>query len=267
MQIGISTLALRNKIVFRSLLALSAACLGCDMISKNPPPDLSAVNQVLMSGYRHYNLASEQLGKMISQLDALKVEPLLASNLLLVPFSAASQQINHWISSRNETRESEKLLSSTPRDLIVIMRGIRSMLQELDGVPSPELEVLEDVGFATGGASSFNIAPAVPCLAHTHMMFPILAATGQEASAQLQERLGSAERNASYIRHPDNPLSACVAAFEVLDDIGIGTFSSSRFRSHTSISSCHCLNSGLRPPMPLHQTMLRSNWRRSKRLP
>ena len=71
------------------------------MISKNSPPDLSAVNQVLMSGYRHYNLASEQLRKMISQLDGSNVEPLLASNMLLVAFAAASQQINHWISSRS----------------------------------------------------------------------------------------------------------------------------------------------------------------------
>ena len=48
MQIGIPTLALRNKTVFHSVLALSAACLGCDMISKYPPPALSAVNQVLL---------------------------------------------------------------------------------------------------------------------------------------------------------------------------------------------------------------------------
>jgi len=230
MQIGIPTLALRNKTVFHSLLALSAACLGCDMISKNPPPDLGAVNQVLISGYRHYNLASEQLRKMISRLDDLKVEALLASNFLLVPFSAASQQIKHWISSRRETRESEKLLSSTPRDLIVIMRGIRTMLQALDcRNSSPDLEVPDDAEFATDGASllEFNIPPAVSCTSHTHTMFPILAATSQEAFAQLQERLDSAESNTSYARQPSNPLSACVAAFGVLDDIRIGTFSSS----------------------------------------
>jgi hypothetical protein len=228
MQIGIPTLALRNKTVFHSLLALSAACLGCDMISKYPPPDLGAVNQVLMSGYRHYNLASEQLRELISQLDALKVEPLLASNILLVPFSAASQQINYWISSRSGTRKLPKLLSSTPRDVIVTMRGIRTTLQALDcRDSSPDFEVPEDAEFATDGASSleFNIPPTVSCTSHTHVMFPILAATSQEAFAQLQERLDSAERNASYTRHPDNPLSACVAAFEVLDDIRIGTFS------------------------------------------
>ena len=230
MQIGIPTLALRNKTVFHSLLALSAACLGCDMISKYPPPDLSAVNQVLMNGYRHYNLASEQLREMISQLDALKVEPLLASNILLVPFSAASQQIKHWISSRSRTRESRNLLSSTPRDVIVIMRGIRTMLQALDcRYLSPDLEEPEDAEFAIDGASSleFDIPSEVSYTSHTHVMFPILAATSQEAFAQLQERLDSAERNASYARHPDNPLSACVTAFEVLDNIRIGTFSSS----------------------------------------
>ena len=230
MQVGIPTLALRNKTVFHSLLALSAACLGCDMISKYPPPDVSAVNQVLMSGYRHYNLASEQLREMISQLDDLRVEPVLASNILLVPFAAASQQINHWISSRRGTRKSRKLLSSTPMDVIVIMRGIRTMLQAVDCCDSsPDLAIPEDPEFAIDGASSleFDIPSAVPGTSHTHVMFPILAATSQEAFAQLQERLDSAERNASYARHPDDPLSACVAAFDELDDIRIGTFSSS----------------------------------------
>jgi hypothetical protein len=230
MQIGIPTLALRNKTVFHSLLALSAACLGCDMISKYPPPDVSAVNQVLMRGYQHYNLASEQLREMISQLDALKVEPLLASNILLVPFSAASQQIKHWISSRSGTGQSRKLLSSTPRDVIVIMRGIRTMLQALDcRDSSPHLAIPEDSEFAMEGASplEFDIPSAVSCTSHTHVMFPILGATSQEAFTQLQERLDSAERNASHARGPDNPLSACVAAFAVLDDIRIGTFSSS----------------------------------------
>jgi hypothetical protein len=218
-QIGIPKLALSNETVFHSLLALSAACIGCDMISRYPPPNFSAVNQVLMSGYRHYNLASEQLREMISQLDALKVEALLASNLLLVPFSAASQQIYHWISSRSETRKSQKLLSSTPKDLIVIMRGIKTMLQALDcRDSSPDLEIPGGVDFATDEPSSlvFNIPPAVSCKSYTHVMFPILAATSQEAFAQLQERLDSAERNASYERHPETPLSACVAAFAVL---------------------------------------------------
>lgn len=107
------------------------------------------------------------------------------------------------------------------------------MLQALDyGMPSPDSEVPEDAESPSDVASSleFNITPAIPCTAHTHMMFPILAATSQEAFAQLQERLDSAERNASwgsYARHPDDPLSACIAAFEVLDNIRIGTFFSS----------------------------------------
>ena len=104
------------------------------------------------------------------------------------------------------------------------------MLQALDcRDSSPDLEVPEDAEFAIDEASAleFNIPPAVSCTSHTHVMLPILAATSQEAFGQLQERLDSAERNASYTRHPDDPLSACVAAFAVLDDIRIGTFSSS----------------------------------------
>jgi hypothetical protein len=252
-QIGIPTLALKSKTVLHSLLALSAACAGCDMICKDPPPDLSAVNQVLMSGYRHYNLASEQLRELIAQQNALNLEPLLASNMLLVPFCTASQQIKHWISNRNGTGKSRKSLSSTPRDVIVIMRGIRTMLQAQNcRDSSPDLEVPEDAKFETDGASSleFNIPPAASCTAHTHAMFPILAATSQEAFAQLQERLDSAERNVSYAQHPDDSLSACVAAFEVLDDIRIGTFSMSKPPSLASPTN------SARKPLRLEQAWL-----------
>lgn len=93
--IGISPRALRHKTVFYSHLALCEMFVGCSMISKHPHVDPGTVIQILMGGYHHYNLASEQMREMISDLDGSKVEPLLASNTLLVPFSAASQQINH----------------------------------------------------------------------------------------------------------------------------------------------------------------------------
>lgn len=134
-------IGMQSKTVFHSLLAASAACLSWDMISKEPPPDSNAVNKVLMAGCQHYNLASERMRGSISRPDTLKLEPLLASALMLVPFATASQQINHWDSARSELRKPHKLLSSTPRDIIIIMRGIRATLQTLVcGSLSPDLE-------------------------------------------------------------------------------------------------------------------------------
>jgi len=228
MHTGIPTLALRDEAVLHSLLALSAACLGCDMISRYPPADLTFVNQVVICGYRHFNLASENLRKLISQVNQ-KMESLLASNMLLVSFSAAIQQIIHWMSSRNGSKKLRGQLSSTPSDFIVIMRGMRTILQALDRPDmKPDPEGTEDVQHATddSGPLEFNAVPAALSKWHTHVMFPILASTSQEAFAQLQARLDLAERNASDEQYP-KPLSACVAAFEILDNIRIATFSSS----------------------------------------
>ncbi|RYP76339.1 hypothetical protein DL771_001778 [Monosporascus sp. 5C6A] len=70
--------------VFYSLQALSAVCMCCDMIDEKPPPSLDAVNQILMTGYRLYNLASEQMRDLIAQPDTRtsEMELLLASAVL-----------------------------------------------------------------------------------------------------------------------------------------------------------------------------------------
>ncbi|KAF2095694.1 hypothetical protein NA57DRAFT_44210 [Rhizodiscina lignyota] len=237
LQIGIPTLALKSETVFHSLLALSAVCLCCDMISKEPPPKLDAVNQVLMTGYRLYNLASEQMRELISQPDALRTEPLLVSALMLVPFTAASQQINHWISRKSGRQESHKLLSATPRDVIVMMRGIRATLQSLDCRDLGTPQETESTTDRSSPLLGFNISAAPPS-SRKHVMFPILAATSQGAFSKLRERLESlCHSNACYEggRCTDAQLSACAAAFELLVNIRTNAFSPSNSSAPRSI--------------------------------
>lgn len=224
LQIGIPTLALQSKTVFHSLLALSAVCLCCDMISKTPPPSFDAVNQVLMTGYRHYNLASEQMRGLMSQPDALQVEPLLASALLLVPFTTASQQVNHWISSKDIcTRQgSHKILSTTPRDLIVMMRGIKTTLQVLNYDLSTPQE-MESTADNSSPLLGFNISAALPP-SKMHFMFLIVEATSEQAFCKLQERIASLS---SRDLDGSDQLSACTSAFEVLLSIKTEAFSRS----------------------------------------
>ncbi|KAF1811897.1 hypothetical protein P152DRAFT_488116 [Eremomyces bilateralis CBS 781.70] len=236
LQIGMPTLALQSKTVFHSILAVSAACLGWDMISKKPPPDISVVSQALMTGYRHYSLASEQMRESISCPGDLKPEPLLASTLMLVPFAAASQQINHWISSKSGTPEPRRLLSTTPRDVIIMMRGIRTTLQTLDsGNLSPNIRLSLEPEFTTDSSpmvSDANIGPAAITPPRTHVMVPIVAATSHGAFSKLQTRLESA-----VLYHsdgPDGPLSACSAAFEILKDIRNNAFSTSNLPPSSS---------------------------------
>ena len=228
-QIGMPTLSLQSQIVFHSLLAVSAACLGCDMISKESLPNIRAVKEVLMTGYRHYNLASEGIRESISRPEASKPEPLLASAMLLVPFATASQRINHWISSRSETQTSYKLLQTTPRDVIVITRGIQATLKTLDcGSLSPNHQPSPEEKFALDSPPALpdiNAQPASLAPSRTHVMFPILAATSETAFVKLQERLESTSLYHSSGRK--DSLSACGAAFAVLRDIRNTAFSSS----------------------------------------
>ena len=267
----IPKLAQQNSIVYHALLAVSAAHLACNMISSQPHQDPLIVNKVLLAGYRHYNCASERMRVAMSRSE-VDMDPLVASALLLVPFATSSQQINHWISTQTGggVREAKKRLESTPRDVIVIMRGVRTLLQSTScgstsahGECSPEPHV-ENAGLPTVLAvrSSFpNLAPS-----RTHFMTAIIATTSAVAFARLRQRLDAwyPARDQS-----DQGLAACSAAFEVLESIksnGIGT---SRFppppsTTPPSTSDSHELPPSLRsfaqdsfafastPPHPTH---------------
>jgi hypothetical protein len=221
------TLALQNETVFHSLLAVSAASLAWDMISKEPPPDTDTVNQVLLTGYQHYNLASERMRESISGPETLKLEPLIASALMLVPFATASQQINHWISSRSGAQESHKLLSSTPRDVIIIMRGIRTMFRTLDCAGfSTNVDLSQEMECGIDRSLAFlaaNPRLKAPASSRTHVMSAIVAATSSGSFSTLQQRLDSVRLYQSDC--PDHSLSACSAAFEILEQIRSSAFS------------------------------------------
>jgi hypothetical protein len=241
---GMPTLALQSETVFHSILAVSAVSLAWNMISEGPPPDTKTVNRVLLTGYQHYNIASEQMRESISGLGASKLEVLIASALILVPFATASQQINHWISSRSDAQVSHRLLSSTPRDVIIIMRGIRTMLQTLDcgGLstnadlsPRAERGIDESVALPA-------VNPRFTALAssHTHAMSAMVAATSRSAFFKLKQRLDMVL--SQQIDCLDTSLSACSAAFNLLDQIrgsAIRTLNSSPSASLSSLFTEH----------------------------
>ncbi|KAL4882992.1 hypothetical protein BJY04DRAFT_216709 [Aspergillus karnatakaensis] len=234
LQIGLPTLALRSKTIFHSILAVSAACMCCDMIARENPPDVNIVHQVLMTGYHHYNAASEKIRELISKPTAAKAGPLLAAPPLLVPFATSSQQINHWISSNMIGPQPLKRLSTTPRDVIIITRGIRATLIALKSgdispstSPSPATpQPFEDLEVDDDPPSLIDpsMPPSPIPLSHSHPMYPIIASTSAAAFSKLQDRLDSA---ILYSPTQNDDLSACAAAFNVLSDIRSGTFSPS----------------------------------------
>ncbi|KAL4988790.1 hypothetical protein BDW68DRAFT_186981 [Aspergillus falconensis] len=231
-QICLPTLALRSRTVYHSMLALSAACMCCDLIDKDPAPDastastagtVSTVSDILMAGYRHYNLASERLRELIARPSAATAEPLLAAPPMLVPFATSSQQINHWISNRTAggRQPFQKRLSSTPRDVIIISRGISATIRALAASTSPpqQLATPETIdSMDEYGAIGAAIPPPPP--SHSHPMYPIIKSTSQAAFSKLQDRL-----NLALIYDPANPsLSVCAEAFEVLSTLRTGVF-------------------------------------------
>ncbi|KUJ07789.1 uncharacterized protein LY89DRAFT_702235 [Mollisia scopiformis] len=237
-QIGMPTLALQHKTVFHSILALSATSICCNMISREPPPDPSAVSHILVTANEHYNMASEQMRELMSQPQISKPEPLLASTILLVPFAAASQQIHHWIWSKSGIKKSNKLLASTPRDIIVIMRGVRTMLQTLSyGNESPSIKMTQETDLETDSLWLTEIGTplhASPLRSRTHVMFPIIAASIGEAFSKLQERLALS----TTMVHGDLcDLTACYSACEVLKTIGNTTFSPFKASRSASLSN------------------------------
>lgn len=224
---GMPTLAMRSKTVFHSLLAVSATCLCCDIISKELHPDPDMVGQILDTAYRHYDLASQGMRELMSQQrDARKPEVLLASTMLLVPFAAASQQIKHWISKQTETSLPEKLLSSTPRDVIIMMRGVRTMLQTImrddEFLNTGDLSTLEYSTDDHSWSEECSSSLVSPTTSRKHVMFPILASTSEAAFSKLQERLTLALLEDSGT---SASLFACSAAFDIVDNLRANIFS------------------------------------------
>ncbi|KAL4902334.1 hypothetical protein BDW74DRAFT_180836 [Aspergillus multicolor] len=254
LQICLPTLALKSRTVYHSLLALSAACMACDMIYADPPPDVGTVTTILMTGYRHYNLASERLRQLVSRPSAATAEPLLGAPPLLVPFVTSAQQINHWISNRTGSQLQQqpfqnpaqgpgpvqKRLNSTPRDVIVISRGISATIRALAAATSPvttptpshhQFEITTPE--ALDSMDDYTSIPTSPTLSlppsHTHPMYHLIKTTSAPAFAKLQSRVDSA-----LYTHPHphtqttspsaGALSACAEAFTILTHLRNGVF-------------------------------------------
>lgn len=173
---------------------------------------------------------------MIAKPESLKPGSLLASTILLVPFAAASQQINHWISTRNQAQEFFISQPITLRDVIVIMRGVRTTVNAIrcvdvrsNSVQTPDSDI-EGAGSDSPPFLDEHFTNTTTPPSRTHAMFPILAATSQAALSKLRERLDFTSRHHSehyYEQRPDQAMSACGVALDLLADLRDGAFAAS----------------------------------------
>ncbi|KZM20142.1 sequence-specific DNA binding RNA polymerase II transcription factor [Ascochyta rabiei] len=214
--------ALRSEAVYHSLLAVSAVRLAWDMIFKSPYPKASAVYQVLLRGYQHLGQASDRMRKTLSDSGSTDLESLITSTLVLVPFAAASQQIDHWISSRSKTEQSNVRLSSTPRNMITFVRGMRGMLEVLP----PDLSVVgyDNLANISQGMNKATRTAFGSTESSASKEIPSTSKTITVGSRQALVRLGL--RLNSLCSEYNDPLNheliACKKAFEVLEQIRDG---------------------------------------------
>ncbi|KAL4947820.1 hypothetical protein BDW69DRAFT_203990 [Aspergillus filifer] len=273
-QVCLPTLALKSRTVYHSILAVSAACMCCDLITQHPPPDVGTVSNILMAGYRHYNQASERLRELISRPSAANAEPLLASPPLLVPFATSSQQINHWISNQSGGAQCPKPLASTPRDVIILSRGISATIRALvedasknsgfGSTPSPRTPgsagaaTLEVIDSMDDLVNPIPTSPPTPPPSHNHPMYHIIKRTSGSAFATLQVRLDTAIIYSNPHNQLQNEaLSACAEAFGIL-----ATLCSAIFPSPSSSPS-----SSSQPQSPADQPILPASMTATPQLP
>jgi hypothetical protein len=165
------------------------------MISASPHADVSTVQSTMLTGYAHYNLASQAMRRALVD----QAQEALVASVILVPFAAGSQQINHWLSRR--TGQAIKEMASTPRDVIVLVRGIRTMLGALEYV---------DLHTEPNWMSETRLGHAA---SRTHVMSEIIAETSKVAFGVLSGRL----------EELDGEKMALEATFDILETIREGT--------------------------------------------
>jgi hypothetical protein len=149
-------------------------------------------------------------------------ELIITSTMILVPFAAASQQINHWISSRNLTQRSHIPLSSTPRDITTFIRGARAMSEILLANESvSSFEVIENIGQRSVARSTTpidHLALSTNNPPH-HAIRKRIIQGSRDAMSHLHTRLNLLCARFNDPLHQD--VSACRAAFKVLESLSI----------------------------------------------
>ncbi|OAP61261.1 hypothetical protein AYL99_03462 [Fonsecaea erecta] len=229
LQVGIAKLALDNELASHSVLALAAACLCCDTIA-SAGADPETVRHILDRGLEHHTRALQQMRTMTSRPREADTQPLLVSALMLVPFALAFQHIQHWVlcarnaSTTTTTTTAPDLL--TPRDMILLLRGIRTTIVALnsnrvESEASTSASPWDTMQSSSSTAQGTDPNEFPTMVARSHAQYPILAATFQQASWQLRCRIENAR---AVSPRGDENIAAVFEAYEILNDIMTSTF-------------------------------------------
>jgi len=148
------------------------------------------------------------------------IEPQLASALMLVPFALAFQHIQNWVLVAKGLQNNDV----TPRDAILLLRGIGATVVALNSCRADSGSSKSKTPWDTMcSAQVTNPKDFITNPERSHIMFPVLDTTYQQALSQLYCRIESA-----LATHADENTTSVSDAYNILNDIMSSTFSDSK---------------------------------------
>ncbi|KAJ5559147.1 hypothetical protein N7535_008989 [Penicillium sp. DV-2018c] len=241
LQIGIPNLAIRHKLLMKSVLAFSAVCKCCDIINR-PSPSRADRNQVLvlLSIADRYHM--ESLREIQATLPGTKqYDHILANAAMMGMYGSSSHRIRIWLAETTSFHDPE-LARFAPKSCqwIRLFRAVRvaytgllndSLRTEdvLQTAPdTPPIEPVASCDFPVQCRCKVVTKGEQQAEPQGHALFPILAATVVPALEKLRERatiVAGDEVRSGGLPTPCSDLQACFTALELFSEIVAETFS------------------------------------------
>ncbi|KAJ5120898.1 uncharacterized protein N7515_010286 [Penicillium bovifimosum] len=244
LQTGIPNLAIKHKLLMKSVLAFSAVCKCCDIINQSSPSRADR-NQilVLLSIADRYHM--ESLRGIQATLPGTKqYDHILANAAMMAMYGSSSHRIRIWLTETTSFDDPE-LARFVPKSCqwMSLFRAVRvaytgllnDSLRTEDMVQTapdtPPIEPLASWDFPMQCRCKIASKGELQAGPQGHALYPILAATVVPALEKLRLRAGIVAGNeiqgGGYLDVPtaDSGLQACFTALELFSEVVAETFS------------------------------------------
>lgn len=254
LQIGIPTLAFQHRLLMSSVLAFSAVCKCCDIISQ---PSISQTEreqiQLLLSIADRYHMQSLR-GIQTTLSETKQYDHILANASMMGMYGSSSHRIRIWL-SETASFDDPDMSAFVPKSC-QWMSLFRAVRVAYTGLLNDKLKTEDVVQLAAAASPTIPMATcdfSMQCKCKSsqvdqqkspqdHALYPILAATVAPALERLTDRAGEVGRNDigdyGYLNIPgvssSSDIQACFVALELFKEIVSETFFADESVSSTS---------------------------------
>jgi hypothetical protein len=241
LRVGIPNLAFRSPAVMSSLLAASAVCECCDIVTEErAAPGSSAGGRARAAAL--LDLATRHHLKSLADIDltagdAQHSDMILANAALMVVYGAASHRVRIWLAETDDGAGDAAALLPGQSQWVTLFRAVHAAYLGL--VHGADAAGPEEAGARRFLASDIaevyhrvlndeEMMPqlARPAKAREHVLFPLLSTTWRAAFDRLEVRVRVALMSGDD--GGNGRLEACAGAFEALRGIAAQMFSGKR---------------------------------------